>query len=36
MSWVERSKEISPMQALRDSRKQAAEPKRVFRKRDKG
>jgi len=31
-SWVERSYEISPMQALRDSRKQATEPKRVSRK----
>jgi len=35
LSWVERSNEISPMQALRDSRKQAAEPKRVSRKQDK-
>jgi len=31
-SWVDRSNEISPMQALRDSRKQAVEPKRVSRK----
>jgi len=35
ISWVERSYEISPMQALRESRKQVAEPKRVSRKRDK-
>jgi len=32
LSWVEGSNEISPLQALRDSRKQAAEPKRVSRK----
>jgi len=32
LSWVERSNEISPMQALRESRKQATEPKRVSRK----
>jgi len=36
MSWVEGSNEISPMQALRDSRKQAVEPKRVSRKQGKG
>jgi len=35
MSWVEKSNETSPMQALRDSRKQAAEPKRVSRKQDR-
>jgi len=32
LSWVDKSTEISPMQALRESRKQAAEPKRVSRK----
>ena len=32
LSWVEKSIEISPMQALRESRKQAIEPKRVSRK----
>ena len=32
LSWVERSNEISPMQALRESRRQATEPKRVSRK----
>jgi len=31
LSWVESSNEISPMQALRDARKQAPEPKRVSR-----
>jgi transcriptional regulator with XRE-family HTH domain len=31
--WAEKSNEISPMQALRNSRKLAAEPKRVSRKR---
>jgi len=30
--WVEKSNEISPLQALRNSRKLAAEPKRVPRK----
>ena len=32
LSWVEGSNEISPMQALRESRRQATEPKRVSRK----
>jgi transcriptional regulator with XRE-family HTH domain len=32
LDWVEKSKEISPMQALRNSRKQTMEPKRVSRK----
>jgi len=31
--WVEKSVEISPMQALRNSMKQTVEPKRVARKR---
>jgi len=35
LSWMDRSNEISPMQALRDSRKQAPEPKRVSRKQKK-
>ena len=35
LSWAEGSNEISPMQALRDSRKQTLEPKRVSRKKDK-
>jgi len=30
--WAEKSSEVSPMQALRTSRKLAAEPKRVSRK----
>jgi transcriptional regulator with XRE-family HTH domain len=32
LDWVEKSYEISPLQALRDSRKQAMHPKRVSRK----
>jgi len=32
VSWMEKSNEINPMQALRDSRKQTLEPKRVSRK----
>ena len=36
LDWVEKSNEISPMQALRYSRKQSTEPKRVSRKRVKG
>jgi transcriptional regulator with XRE-family HTH domain len=32
LDWVEKSDEISPMQALRNSRRQAMEPKRVSRK----
>ena len=32
LEWAEKSKEISPMQALRKSRMLAAEPKRVSRK----
>jgi len=35
VSWVEGSNEISPMQALRESRKQAAAPKRVSRNRNR-
>jgi len=34
--WAEKSNEISPMQALRNSRKLAAEPKRVSRKQAEG
>lgn len=30
--WAEKSNEISPMQALRNARKQTAEPKRVSRR----
>jgi len=33
LDWVEKSNEISPMQALRNSRKLAMAPKRVSRKR---
>ena len=36
LDWVEKSNEISPMQALRSSRKLAAAPKRVSRKQVKG
>ena len=36
MEWALKSNEISPMQALRESRKQAAAPKRVSRKQVKG
>ena len=36
LDWVERSNEISPLQALRNSRKQSIEPKRVSRKHVKG
>ena len=36
LDWAEKSNEISPMQALRNSRKLAAEPKRVSRKPVKG
>jgi len=32
LDWAEKSTETSPMQALRNSRKQAAEPRRVSRK----
>jgi len=32
LDWVEKSNEISPMQALRSSMKLAAEPKRVSRR----
>ena len=32
LDWAEKSNEISPLQALRNSRKLAAEPKRVSRK----
>lgn len=32
LDWAEKSNEASPMQALRASRKQAAEPKRVSRR----
>lgn len=32
LDWVKKSDEISPMLALRNSRKQAVEPKRVSRK----
>jgi len=35
LSWAESSIESSPMQALRDSRKLTAEPKRASRKQDK-
>jgi len=31
LDWAEKSNETSPMQALRNSRKQTAEPKRVSR-----
>ena len=32
LDWADKSNEISPMHALRTSRKQAAEPKRVSRR----
>ena len=35
LDWTEKSNELSPLQALRNSRKQAAEPKRVSRKHEK-
>ncbi|MCL2163072.1 MAG: helix-turn-helix domain-containing protein [Oscillospiraceae bacterium] len=35
LDWAEKSKEISPLQALRNSRNLVAEPKRVSRKRVK-
>ena len=34
LEWTEKSIEVSPMQALRDSRKQTSEPKRVSRKKE--
>ena len=34
IGWTEKSKEISPMQALRNSRKQAEAPKRVPKRRE--
>ena len=34
LDWTEKSSEISPMQALRESRKQTPEPKRVSRKKE--
>ena len=36
LDWVEKSNEISPIQALRISRKLASEPKRVSHKQAKG
>ena len=33
LDWADKSNEISPLQSLRTSRKQAAEPKRVSRSR---
>ncbi|MCL1982154.1 MAG: helix-turn-helix domain-containing protein [Clostridiales bacterium] len=36
LDWAGKSTEISPIQMLRDSRKQAAEPKRVSRRPAKG
>ena len=35
LDWVEKSREISPLQALRNSKKLTAEPKRVSRKQTK-
>ena len=35
LDWVDKSIEISPMQALRISRKQATEPQRVSRRRER-
>ena len=36
LDWAEKSREISPMQALRKARKQEEEPKRVSRKSVRG
>ena len=36
LDWAEKSKETSPMQALRKSRKLTSEPKRVSRKQAEG
>ena len=36
LDWMEKSIEVSPMQALRNSRRQAAEPKRVSLRRARG
>ena len=36
VDWAEKSNETSPLQALRKSRKQTAEPKRVSRRQVKG